>query len=113
MQVLEANFEASVYELLRSEPNILAPRLLYYRVPMQHVGPRRDLPRDIAGRRLFVFERTEGENNMWWDLSPEEKVRVYVNYLSPLRIDLIVLFESKLDLSAYSFSQHPRITVQL
>lgn len=49
---------------------------------MQHVGPRLDRPQDIAGRRLFLFERAEGENNVWYDLSPEGKVRTYVSYLS-------------------------------
>jgi hypothetical protein len=81
VQVLEVKFEAAVYELLRSEPNILASRLLYHRIPVQHVGPRLDLPQDIAGRRLFLFERAEGENNVWRELSPEQKVRAYVSNL--------------------------------
>ena len=54
----------AVYELLRSAPNILASRLLYHRIPVQHVGPRLDLPLDIAGRRLFLFERAEGKKCM-------------------------------------------------
>lgn len=78
VQVPEAMFEVAVYELLLSlEPQILASRLLYHRIPMQHVGPRLDLPQDIAGRRLFLFQRAEGENNVWWNLSLEEKVRTY------------------------------------
>ncbi|KAF2793863.1 hypothetical protein K505DRAFT_243428, partial [Melanomma pulvis-pyrius CBS 109.77] len=40
VQVPEVKFEIAVYELLRSEPNILASRLLYHRIPVQHVGPR-------------------------------------------------------------------------
>lgn len=74
VQVPEVKFEVAVYELLRSEPNILASRLLYHRIPVQHVGPRLDPPQDIAGRRLFLFERAEGENNVWRDLSSEQKV---------------------------------------
>lgn len=74
-QVPEVKFEVAVYQLLHSEPNILASRLLYYRIPVQHVGPRLDLPQDIAGRQLFLFERAEGEKNLWRDLSPEQKVR--------------------------------------
>ncbi|KDQ58297.1 hypothetical protein JAAARDRAFT_78600 [Jaapia argillacea MUCL 33604] len=73
VQVPEVKFEVSVYELLRSEPNILASRLLYHRLPVQYVGPRLEIPQDIAGRRLFLFERTEGENNVWYDLSPEQQ----------------------------------------
>jgi len=75
-QVPEAKFEVAVYELLCSDPNILASRLLYHRIPVQHVGLRLDLPRGLVGRRLFVFERAEGDNNVWGDLSSEQKVRV-------------------------------------
>jgi hypothetical protein len=81
IQVPEVKFEVAVYELLRSEPNILASHLLYYRIPVQHVSPRLDLPQDISGRRLFLFERAEGENNVWWDLSSEQKVCAYVSNL--------------------------------
>ena len=81
VQVPEVKLEVAVYELLRSEPNILASRLLYHRIPVQHVGPRFNLSQDIVGRRLFFFERVEGENNVWHDLSLKEKVRAYINYL--------------------------------
>jgi hypothetical protein len=74
VQVPKAKFEVAVYELLRSEPNILASCLLYYRIPVQHTSPRLDL-QDISGRRLFLFKRAEGENNVWRDLSPDAKVR--------------------------------------
>ncbi|KAL8407555.1 hypothetical protein RB594_006399 [Gaeumannomyces avenae] len=73
MQISEVKFEAAVYELLRSEPNILASRLLYHRIPLQRDGPRLDRPKDIMGRRLFVFERAAGENDIWRDLSPEQR----------------------------------------
>jgi hypothetical protein len=63
-QVPEVKFEVAVYELLRLEPNILASRLLYHRIPVQYVSPRLDLPQDIAGRHLFLFERAEGEKNI-------------------------------------------------
>ncbi|KAK0723087.1 hypothetical protein B0T26DRAFT_740131 [Lasiosphaeria miniovina] len=69
-------FQVAVYNLLRSEPNILVSRLLYYRIPVQHAGPRLDLPRDIAGRHLFLFERAEGVNNVWRDLSPEQRTHL-------------------------------------
>lgn len=77
VQVPEVKFEAEVYGLLQSEPDILASRLLYYRVPVDHEGPKLGRPKDIAGRRLFVFQRTEGDNNVWWTLNPAQKVRKY------------------------------------
>jgi hypothetical protein len=79
-QVAEVKFEVSAYELLRLEPKILASRLLYHRIPVQRDGPKFDVPRDIAGR-LLLFERAEGENNIWHSLSPEQKVCTYVNHL--------------------------------
>lgn len=75
-QVSEAKFEAAVYDLLRSEPNILASHLLYHRIPVQHEGPRLSLPQDIKGRRLSIFERAEGDNNVWRDIDAADKVRV-------------------------------------
>jgi hypothetical protein len=80
-QVPEVKFEVAVYELLCSEPDILASRLLYHRIPVQHIGPRLNLPQDIAGRHLYLFEKAEGENNVWRDLSPEQRVRAYVSNL--------------------------------
>ena len=73
-QVPEALFEAAVYELLRYKPDIRASHLLYYRVPKQHPGPRLTIPQNLNGRRLFVFERAEGENNVWNDLYADGKV---------------------------------------
>ena len=82
VQVPEVKFEVALYDLLRSEPNILASHLLYHRIPVQHVGAGLDCPQDIAGRRLFVFERAEGENNVWYDLSPGGKVGAYIESLN-------------------------------
>ena len=73
-QVPEVRFEAAVYELLRLEPGVRASRLLYYRVPEQSPAPRRVIPTDLAGRRLLVFERAEGVNNVWEALIAESKV---------------------------------------
>ena len=70
----EALFEAALYELLRPESNIKISHLLYYRAPVQHPSPRLAIPRDLAGRNLFVFEKTEGVNNVWNDLSANGKV---------------------------------------
>ncbi len=70
----ELEFEADVCALIQPVPAILASRLVGYRAPVQYPGPRLDLPKDIAGRRLMVFERAEGENNVWRELGSEGKV---------------------------------------
>jgi len=75
VQVPDVKFEAAVYDLLRSEANILVSRLLYHRIPVQHDGPKLDRPQDIAGRRLFLFEKAEGDKDIWYELRPEEQVR--------------------------------------
>lgn len=73
-QVPEAKFEVAVYELLRSNTDILVSNLLYHRIPILHDGPKLHRPHDIAGRRLFVFEKAEGENNIWNDLDSQQNV---------------------------------------
>ncbi len=73
VQVSEAKFEAETYQLLCQETDILVSRLLYYRLPVQISPPRIEVPKDILGRRLFVFEKAEGENNVWKTLNPEHK----------------------------------------
>ena len=73
----EAQFEVTVYKLLRPVSQIHASHLLYHRLPIQYPTPRLHLPEDIAGRRLFLFQRTQGENNVWRHLSDEQKVRAY------------------------------------
>lgn len=84
-QAPEALFEAAIYELLRSESNIRASHLLYYRVPVRHPDPRLAIPSDLAGRRLFVFEKTEGVNNVWADLNANSKVLDYkINHMFSL-----------------------------
>lgn len=79
--VSKAKFEVAVYELLRSEPHIMASKLLYFRILVQRVCPKLETPQDITGRSLLLFQRAEGENNEWWDLSPEGQVRAHVDSL--------------------------------
>lgn len=74
-QVAEVEFEAAAYTLLRSEATILPSRLLYYRVPVLDIERSTDIPATIKGRRLFVFEKADGENNVWADLDSRQKVR--------------------------------------
>jgi hypothetical protein len=73
-QVNEVRFEAAVYSLLKGNLDIRASRLLYFRVPVQHPGTKTAPPVDLSGRRLFVFERAEGETNEWQDLTAAAKV---------------------------------------
>ena len=90
VQVSQVNFEAATYKLLLTEPSIFASRLLYHRIPVQRDGSKLDLPQDIVGRRLFLFEKAMGENNVWFCLSPEKKVRTYY-YLYSVRFNSITL----------------------
>lgn len=72
--VREAHFEAATYHLLGSHPEIMASRLLFYRVPVQIQSDGIDFPRDLLGRRLFVFEKAEGKNNVW----PEDNDKIVI-----------------------------------
>ncbi|KAL7924854.1 3-hydroxybutyryl-CoA dehydratase [Trichoderma austrokoningii] len=72
-QVPEVKFEAEVYKLLLPETDILVSRLLYYRTPKLHEGPKLERPDDNAGRRLFVFQRSEGENSVWKNLKLDQQ----------------------------------------
>jgi hypothetical protein len=74
-QVPEVHFEAACYNLLSDEADIRVSRLLYYRAPIQHPAPRDTIPTDILGRRLFIFERADGVNDVWDELEAENKVR--------------------------------------
>jgi hypothetical protein len=69
----DINFEAATYKLLETS-NIPASRLLYFRLPVQHPGLRDKVPTDLAGRRLMVFEKADGRDNVWRTLSHEGKV---------------------------------------
>lgn len=73
-QVAEVEFEAETYTLLRSEATILPSRLLYHRIPVLDIGRNKDIPATIKGRRLFVFQKEDGENNVWADLDSRQKV---------------------------------------
>ncbi|KAL7970401.1 3-hydroxybutyryl-CoA dehydratase [Trichoderma sp. SZMC 28014] len=73
VQVPEVKFEAEIYKLLLPETDILVSRLLYYRIPKLYEGSKLERPSDIAGRRLFVFQRSEGENNVWHNLKLDQQ----------------------------------------
>jgi hypothetical protein len=73
-QVPEVKFEAAAYTLLRSVPAIRTSRLIYYRVPVEYPPPHVEVPRDIAGRRLLVFERADGVTLDWHVPTADQKV---------------------------------------
>ncbi|KAL8380947.1 hypothetical protein RB595_005308 [Gaeumannomyces hyphopodioides] len=75
-QVDKVMFERQVYHLLRSKADILVSRLFHFRAPVQKPGPRVEVPRDLAGRTLFLFEKAEGWTNMWDRLDGVEKNNV-------------------------------------
>ena len=105
----EVEFEAATYKLLRSEPDVLASRLLYHRIPVQHVGPRLNLPLDLSGRPLFFFERAEGEKNVFNDLGLEEKVYSHLSQL--LRSIIITL--SNLPIQGFLLAQSASVRASL
>ncbi|KAE9971124.1 hypothetical protein EG328_005823 [Venturia inaequalis] len=71
--VPEVEFEAAVYELLKNAPHTEASELHFYRVPIQHLESRTEIPADISGRALFLFGRSEGEKNLYADLCAKER----------------------------------------
>ena len=73
-QIADVKFEAATYVLLRNEVEVRASRLLYHRAPVLNPGPRVQIPADLSGRRIFVFERSDGTKNVWRGLDAEAKV---------------------------------------
>ena len=74
-QIPEVLFEAATYTLLRNEAEVRASRLLYSRAPLLKPGSKTQVPDDLSGRRMFVFERSDGTNNVWEELDAGGKVR--------------------------------------
>ncbi|KAJ7208051.1 hypothetical protein GGX14DRAFT_455343 [Mycena pura] len=76
-QVTEVQFEADVYDLLRQRREIFAANLLYYRAPVfsRSTKHRRLPPGNLLGRALFLFEKTEGVNNVWPN-DPEKRLQL-------------------------------------
>ncbi|KAI4643656.1 hypothetical protein J4E93_006668 [Alternaria ventricosa] len=73
-QIAEVEFEAATYDLLRDEAEVRVSRLLYHRAPVLKPGPKVQIPADLLGRRIFVFERSDGTNNVWKALDAGAKV---------------------------------------
>ncbi|KAI4922783.1 hypothetical protein J4E90_001217 [Alternaria incomplexa] len=86
-QIAEVEFEAATYDLLRNEAGVRASRLIYHRAPVLKPGPNVQIPADLSGRRIFVFERSDGTNNVWKGLDAEAKT-VLLDQLARMRAAL-------------------------
>jgi hypothetical protein len=73
LAVDSAEFEAATYRLLRAHPHILASNLLYSCGPVQHTTDATEVPKDLVGRGIFVFEKAPGTTYVWPD-NQEHKV---------------------------------------
>lgn len=62
----------------------------------------------MAGRRLLVFEKAEGEKTVWWGLSPDKKVRA--NAIRFFQLPVLIFSP---ELSSCLDSPYPCIIVQL
>lgn len=71
-------FEAEVNPLIEGVAKLPTSRLLYYRHAEQYPGPKTELPKDISGRRLMVFDMTKGDDFTWSELSESQKVSVVI-----------------------------------
>lgn len=69
----------------RPVSNIRASRLLHQRIPELHPGPKLSIPQDLAGRRLFVFERAAGVNYgtslVWLARYDEYELTLFATYV--------------------------------
>lgn len=61
--------EVKIYELLQGWTKIPTPRLLFARPCQQRTETQKTPPWDTIGRQLVVFERANGESNIWRELS--------------------------------------------
>lgn len=75
-------FEAEVYSLLDGIAELPTSRMLYYRHAEQHPGQKTEIPKEISGRRLMVFDKTKGDNFTWSELSESQKVSLISSDLS-------------------------------
>ncbi|MCJ1355611.1 MAG: hypothetical protein MMC33_005603 [Icmadophila ericetorum] len=107
VQVSEVKFEAAVYELLRSEPHIMASHLLYHRVPVQQEGPKLSVPQDIAcllarmariRASLFNFHVLLNFTTAWFlERLFEQKPKSLPVPVAPSREFCMALFTSKIE----------------
>lgn len=70
----QVEFEAAVYHLLEGTAEIPTSRLLYFCHAKQSEWSKTDLPRDISGRQLMLFDMSNGETPSWGELNESQKV---------------------------------------
>lgn len=75
--VSDVEFEAAIYQLLRERPAIKPSALLYHRAPVQFPNPNLNKPDHILGRRLLLYARAAGNNNVWKKLDHDDKVGLH------------------------------------
>lgn len=97
----DLEFEAATYRLLGTVAGIPSSRLLYYRHCEQSDGPSSEVPKDIKGRALVVFELTEGRKSLWAELDEDQKVIVQdrtspsrLRFLTHLLLELSLLSQA-------------------
>lgn len=70
----QLELEAAIYALLEDERLIPTPKLLYHRHSQKAEVPSLEVPIDISGRRLMIFEMSRGTKIGWRGLSEDQKV---------------------------------------
>ncbi|KAL7939754.1 3-hydroxybutyryl-CoA dehydratase [Trichoderma chlorosporum] len=100
-QICDVQYEAALNEISRSFTDLKISKLLYWRLPVQHTGLKQDHPKDILGRRLQVFERAEGEKEVWRGLSISEQSSLLLHF-ARIRASLFN-FQVPLDFTAAWF----------
>lgn len=72
-------FETAILNFVDKCPNIPTSSLLFCRRSFQHSRDRSELPKDISGRQLMIFQMTKDHRIDWRKLDEDQKV-------NPLRI---------------------------
>lgn len=70
----QLELEAAIYNLLDGLSGIPTSKLLYYRHSEKAENISIDLPKDISGRRLMIFEMRKDSNIDWRGLDYAQKV---------------------------------------
>lgn len=73
-QLSDHDFEAAIYDLLRNDQQIRPAKLKYARSPRQHTESTQSAPSDLSGRRMFVFQKVEGDTNVFASLSTAQQL---------------------------------------
>ncbi|KAK0744946.1 hypothetical protein B0T21DRAFT_399239 [Apiosordaria backusii] len=69
----DAQWETAAHKLWEPDPTIPNSRLLHTRLPVQRPDAGTEIPKDIAGRLLMVFQNAGGRTNVWKQLPQKGK----------------------------------------